>query len=83
MVEPQQPKELTLQSILTSLLTEHELMEHLLEDLTQYYEVVHQHLRELGQDQEGTSTSLDREKIFARGGLYSHQAEIDERLQFV
>lgn len=81
--EPQQLKELTLQGILTSLLTEHELMEHLLEDLTRYYETVHQHLRELNQNQEGTGVLLDREKIFAKGGQYSHQAEIDERLQFV
>ena len=81
--ELQQPKELTLQSILSSLLTEHKLMDHLLEDLTRYYERVHQHLQELNQNQEGTSAPLDREKILARGGQYSHQAEIDERLQIV
>ena len=58
--EPQPAKELTLQSILASLLTEHEMMRHLLDDLTQYQEAMQQYLLELNQDREGASAAQTR-----------------------
>jgi hypothetical protein len=72
-------RELTLQGILANLLNEQGLVGHLLEDLAHYYEAVRQHVQGI----EEQPASTDRHKLHVRGGLYSHHAEISERLQFI
>jgi hypothetical protein len=69
--------ELTLQSALQKLISEENLMQHLLDDLGHYCSQVAEHLK----DQ--TGGKVDRRKLHVKGGPYSHHAEIDERLQFI
>lgn len=74
-----QTSELTLQGVLSTLLTEKDLVGRLLGDLATYCQAAASYL----QEQASPGTAWDRKKVHVHGSPYSHHEEISERLGFL